>query len=166
MKELVIELLNKRGVTVEPIAEIAYDLQVPYNPELTLEDCIIGVEEVLGKRDVQYAILTGIALDKLAENGALDEPLASIIKSDEPLYGIDESLAMAIANIYGTIGVTSFGYLDKKKVGLIKKLDNDLQKGRVNTFLDDIVAGVASAASAKLAYQAEEGRSKNEKEAL
>ncbi|MBM7622589.1 phosphatidylglycerophosphatase A [Sporohalobacter salinus] len=151
MKELVINLLKQRGVKLRSIAEIAYDLQSPYNPGLTLEDCIISVEQVFEKREVQHTILTGLALDKMAEEDNLEEPLATIIKTDEPLYGIDESLAMTIANIYGTIGVTSFGYLDKKKTGIIEELDSS--EGRVDTFLDDIVAGIASAASARLAHQ-------------
>lgn len=150
MKELVINLLKQRGVKLKDIAEIAYELQGPYNSDLTLENCIISVEKVFEKREVQHAILTGLALDEMAEEDKLEEPLATIIKTDEPLYGIDESLAMAIASIYGTIGVTSFGYLDKKKTGIIKELDNN--KSRVNTFLDDIVAGIASAASARLAH--------------
>lgn len=150
MKELVINLLKQRGVKLKDIAEIAYELQGPYNSDLTLENCIISVEKVFEKREVQHAILTGLALDEMAEEDKLEEPLATIIKTDEPLYGIDESLAMAIASIYGTIGVTSFGYLDKKKTGIIKELDNN--KSKVNTFLDDIVAGIASAASARLAH--------------
>lgn len=151
MKELVINLLKQRGVKLKAIAEITYKLQAPYNPDLSLEDCIINVERVFEKREVQHTILTGLALDKMAEDDKLEEPLATIIKTDEPLYGIDESLAMTIANIYGTIGVTSFGYLDKEKTGIIEKLDNS--QGRVDTFLDDIVAGIASAASARLAHQ-------------
>ncbi|SJZ32180.1 phosphatidylglycerophosphatase A family protein [Selenihalanaerobacter shriftii] len=154
MKELVIDLLNERGVQIKDIAQIAYDLQSPYNPQLTLEECVISVEKVFEKREVQYTILTGVALDKLAEEGSLDEPLSNIITRDEPLYGIDESLAMTIANIYGTIGVTSFGFLDKQKTGIIEELDNSAEN--VNTFLDDIVAGIASAASARLAHRHKE----------
>jgi phosphatidylglycerophosphatase A len=160
MKELVINLLKQRGVKVKEIAEIAYELQAPYNPGLTLEECVISVEKVFEKREVQYTILTGVTLDKLAEEGAIEEPLANIIKTDDPLYGIDESLAMTIANIYGTIGITSFGYLDKEKTGLIKRLDSSQE--RVNTFLDDIVAGIASAASARLAHQHKEKEQKAE----
>jgi len=150
MKEIVIKSLKDRGVKIKDIAKIAYDLQVPYNPDLTLDECIISVEKVFEKREVQYTILTGIALDKLTEDGVVEEPLSSIIETDEPLYGIDESLAMTIANIYGTIGITSFGYLDKNKVGIMEELDSS--KDNVNTFLDDIVAGIASAASARLAH--------------
>lgn len=69
------------------------------------------------------------------------------------MYGIDEVLGLGIANIYGTIGTTSFGYLDKEKVGVIGKL-NDNKINKVNTFMDDLVAGIASAAAAKIAHNA------------
>ncbi|EGD50017.1 phosphatidylglycerophosphatase A, partial [Thermoanaerobacter ethanolicus JW 200] len=62
--------------------------------------------------------MTGIALDKLAEKDMLEEPLLSILKKDEPLYGIDEILALSITNVYGSIGLTNFGYLDKVKPGI------------------------------------------------
>ena len=92
----------------------------------------------------------------LAEKQLLPHPLQQIIADDEPLYGIDEVLGMAITNIYGTIGVTSFGYLDKMKIGLVGELDRD--KSKVNTFADDLVAAIASAAAAKIAH----GGKKNE----
>ncbi|MGM0472464.1 MAG: phosphatidylglycerophosphatase A family protein [Bacillota bacterium] len=160
MKELVINLLEERGVKLEKIAEIAYQLQKPYNQGLTMDKCIFSVEQVIKKREVQHTILTGVALDKLAQDDQLEEPLASIIKTDEPLYGIDESLAMTIANIYGTIGITSFGFLDKKKIGIIEELDSS--KDDVDTFLDDIVAGIASAASARIAHQWEQSKGQME----
>jgi phosphatidylglycerophosphatase A len=81
----------------------------------------------------------------------LPEPIQSIIDRDEGLYGIDEILPLSIVNLYGTIGLTSYGYLDKEKTGIIKKLDTK-QDGKVNTFLDDLVAGVASAAASRYAH--------------
>ncbi|MEC9488424.1 MAG: phosphatidylglycerophosphatase A [Halanaerobium sp.] len=154
MKERVVALMEERGVTIDQIAEIVYTLQIPYCFELHLAECLESVERVLDKREVQHTVLTGISLDLMAERDLLPEPLLQIIKEDEPLYGVDESLAMAIAHIYGTIGYTSFGYLDKNKFGIISKLDNNKEK--VNTFLDDIVAGIASAASARIAHTREE----------
>jgi phosphatidylglycerophosphatase A len=94
--------------------------------------------------------LTGIALDKLAENDQLPNPLLDILKKDEPLYGIDEILALSITNVYGSIGLTNFGYLDKEKTGILKKLNN--KNNGVHTFLDDLVAGIAAAASARIAH--------------
>lgn len=153
MIETIIGLLNDRGVSLDEITKIVLAMQSPYSPDLTVEECDEAVYSVLGKREVQYAILTGIAIDELAEARKLPEPLQGIIDSDEPLYGIDEILAMGIANIYGSIGITTFGFLDKEKVGVIGELDNCKHNQKVNTFLDDLVAGIAAAASAKIAHQ-------------
>ncbi|MDI3328585.1 MAG: phosphatidylglycerophosphatase A [Alicyclobacillaceae bacterium] len=150
MQRSVVELLEERGVRVEDIAEIVYMLQSPYHPDLTREECVESVLTVLAKREVKHALYTGIALDVLAEKKLLPEPLQSIMERDEPLYGVDEILALAITNVYGSIGLTSFGYLDKEKIGVIAKLN---AKGpAIHTFLDDLVAGVAAAASARIAH--------------
>ncbi len=149
MKDIVKNMLIDRGVEIKDIANLVYFLQSKYY-ELTIEECIESVEKVLGKREVQHAVLTGVALDILAENDGVDEPLLSILKRDEPLYGIDEILALSITNIYGSIGLTNFGYLDKEKIGILKELN--VKGPRVHTFLDDIVAGIAAAASARLAH--------------
>lgn len=133
------------------IAEIVLSLQSPYNPQLTIQECEESVETVLSKREVQYVLFTGIALDELAERGLLPEPLQAIMEADESLYGVDETLALGITNVYGMIGLTSFGYLDKVKPGIIKKLN---EKGQgIHVFLDDLVAGLAAAASARIAHQ-------------
>lgn len=152
MKQHVTELLAQRGVSLESIAALVYEMQKPYIPELTLEEALQSVERVIEKREAQYALLTGIALDQMAEEGRLPEPLAEAIRTDEPLYGIDEVLALAITNIYGSVGLTSFGYLDKVKPGIIGRMNHRTQ-GRVHTFLDDLVAGVAAAAGARLAHK-------------
>ena len=55
--------------------------------------------------------------------------------------------------MYGTIGLTNFGYLDKKKIGIIKELDEKKKVERVTTFADDLVAAIAAAASARIAHQ-------------
>lgn len=155
LKPEVVRWLAARGVEVADLAEIVYKLQVPYNPRLTMRECIESVEAVLDKREVQHTILTGITLDLLADEGALPEPLQQIIASDDPLYGIDEVLALSITNVYGSIGLTSFGYLDKCKEGLLGRLNNG-ENGFTNTFLDDIVAGLAAAASARIAHKVQE----------
>ena len=149
--DLMEEQLALRGVQLEDIASIVFDLQSQYYPDLNLATCLEAVRKVLKKRDVQYTILTGIALDTLAEQCLLPEPLQTIIYTDESLYGLDEVLAYGITNIYGSIGITSFGYLDKIKPGIIKDLDNNAIN-KVNTFLDDMVAGIAAAACAKIAH--------------
>lgn len=150
----VIQALKARRVGVDDIAKIVFTLQVKYLPQLTMDQCRDSVLAVLNKREAQHAILTGLALDELAEQNMLPEPIQDIIARDEPLYGVDEILALAITNIYGSVGLTSFGYLDKEKIGIIGRLDRHGQGG-VNTFLDDLVAGVAAAASARLAHQYE-----------
>ena len=147
------EWLQKRGVKVEDIAELVYYLQEKYHPSLSMEDCQENVERVLSKREVQNAILTGIQLDILAEKKQLEEPLQSIISIDEGLYGVDEILAFSIVNIYGSIGFTNYGYIDKQKPGILEKL-NDKSSGKCHTFLDDIVGAIAAAASSRLAHRA------------
>ncbi len=154
LKNTAIEMLKRRGVTIKDIGELVYRLQKNYYPDLTLEICIDNVEAVLTKREIIHAILTGIALDELAEKKLLPEPLQSIVESDEGLYGIDEIIPLSIVNVYGTIGLTNYGYLDKEKMGIIKKLDT--QKGCVvNTFIDDLVAALAAAAASRIAHTRE-----------
>ncbi|MNI21397.1 Phosphatidylglycerophosphatase A [compost metagenome] len=147
----IIDLLQKRGVSLKQIADIVFKLQKPYNQVLTMEECENSVLTVLGKREVQYTLYTGIALDQLAEKKLLPEPLQSILEADEPLYGVDETLALGIIHVYGMIGLTSFGYLDKEKMGIIRDLNDD--KTSIHVFLDDLVAGLAAAASARIAHQ-------------
>lgn len=143
--------LTERGVEIEDIAELVYYLQAKYFPELSMEDCRFNVDRVLKKREVQHAILTGIQLDKLAEQNKLDYPIQDIIHRDEKMYGIDEVVALSIVNVYGSIGFTSYGFIDKQKPGILKKL-NKHEGGKVHTFLDDIVGAIAAAASSRLAH--------------
>jgi phosphatidylglycerophosphatase A len=144
--------LIERGVSIEAIAEIVYEMQIPYNHNLTMQDCVESVESVLQKREIQHAILVGVELDKLAEEKKLSEPLQSLVESDEGLFGVDETIAFGAALGYGSIAVTTFGHLDKNKVGIIKDLDT--KKGmEVNTFLDDIVAAIAATAASRLAHR-------------
>src|SRR5699024_1890759 len=120
---------------------------------LSLHDAL----PILDKREVQHAILTGIQLDMLAEQKQLIDPIQSIIASDEGLYGIDEIIALSIVNVYGSIGFTSYGYVDKLKPGIMKKL-NEHKNGEVHTFLDDIVGAIAAAASSRLAHTSAKDR--------
>ena len=154
LQAIAIEKLQNRGVKLEDIGTIVLKLQKDYLPDLTLEECTANVEHILKKREVAHAVLTGIALDELAEKKLLPEPLQTIVETDDGLYGIDEVIPLSIVNVYGTIGLTNFGYLDKKKIGIIKDLDEGKKNG-VNTFLDDIVAGLASAAAARIAHSKE-----------
>ncbi|UII55411.1 phosphatidylglycerophosphatase A [Cytobacillus spongiae] len=145
--------LHERGVEIQDIADLVFYLQEKYHPNLQMEDCTLNVERVLSKREVQNAILTGIQLDMLSEKGLLEEPLQSIIQADEGLYGVDEVLAFSIVNVYGSIGFTNYGYIDKQKPGILQQL-NDKSSGKCHTFLDDIVGAIAAAASSRLAHRA------------
>ena len=100
---------------------------------------------------MQNAILTGIQLDILAEKNQLMSPLQEIITEDEGLFGIDEILALSIVNVYGSIGFTNYGYIDKVKPGILEKL-NSHEDNEVHTFLDDIVGAIAASAASRLAH--------------
>lgn len=147
------QLLGQRGVSLREIADIVLELQSPYHPGLQFETCLASVEAVLEKRELQHAILVGIELDCLAEKKMLSEPLQSILESDESLFGCDETLALGSVFGYGSIALTTFGYLDKQKTGLIRKLDTKNGQA-VHTFLDDLVASIAAAASGRIAHRA------------
>ena len=155
LTELTKKALSERGVELSDIAEIVYELQKPYIPDLSIEFCMYSLNKVLEKREVINAVLTGIEIDKLEEKDLIADPILSIIKSDEGLYGIDEILPLSIVNLYGSIGLTNFGYLDKRKIGIIDKLDKE-KNGKVNTFLDDIVAAIAAAAASRIAHSSKQ----------
>ncbi|WP_159887700.1 phosphatidylglycerophosphatase A family protein [Paenibacillus puerhi] len=151
IRAAVYQKLQDRGVAIEDIAWIVKEMQGPYNPELTMETCINAVHAVLQKRELQHALLVGIELDVLAEKGMLSEPIQSIIASDEGLFGCDETLALGSVFGYGSIAVTTFGHLDKQKIGIIRKLDTKRGDG-IHTFLDDLVASIAASASSRIAH--------------
>ena len=115
------ELLADRGVSLQDIGELVMFLQKDYIEGITLEMCIESVNAVLSKREVHNTILTGVQLDILAEENQLLHPLQEIVKEDEGLYGIDEILALSIVNVYGSIGFTNYGYIDKVKPGILKE---------------------------------------------
>lgn len=145
------DLLMSRDVSVEDIAELVMFLQKQYIKSLDISECIENVEAVLSKREIQNVIITGIQLDILAEQRKLLSPLQEILESDEGLYGIDEILALGIVNVYGSIGFTNYGYIDKVKPGILAKL-NEHDGVHVHTFLDDIVGAIAAAAASRIAH--------------
>lgn len=146
-----LDLLGKRGVSVAAIGELVLFLQGKFIPGLTQATAEENVRIVLRKREVQNAVMTGIALDEAAEAGTLEPPLQNIIAEDEGLYGVDEILAFAIVNVYGSIGFTNYGYIDRVKPGILAKL-NAHEPGIIHTFLDDIVGAIAAAAASRLAH--------------
>jgi phosphatidylglycerophosphatase A len=159
--ETTAEWLRQRGVDKREIGELVLFLQKDYFPGLTLEECLESVDRVLSKREVQNAILTGIQLDVLAEEGKLLPALQEMIFNDEGLYGCDEILSLSIVNVYGSIGYTNFGYIDKMKPGILKRL-NEKNGKDVHTFLDDIVGAIAAAASSRIAHRMQAERETDE----
>lgn len=152
--EFCIELIESRGVAIREIAEISFELQKTYLPEITIEDAEKAVRAVLHKREAQFAIMTGLEIDRLSEEGYLKGPIADIIKQDFSLYGVDEIMALSIVNIFGSIGLTNFGYLDKSKKGVIREIDKKTRNPeQVNTFFDDLLCAIAAAAASKMAHQ-------------
>lgn len=148
------EALERRGVNLVEVAKVVYDLQVPYQHELTLDECYEKIEKVLKKTEVAHAVLTGVELDELAEKKQISMPLQELLENDEALYGVDEILALSIVNLFGSIALTNFGYLDKAKPGIIGDFNNK-KNGDVHTFLDDILCAIAASACALLAHSAE-----------
>ncbi|MBU0905357.1 MAG: phosphatidylglycerophosphatase A [Planococcaceae bacterium] len=155
------EALLRRGVTIQEIANIVFEMQIAYNIGLTIEHCIESVESVLKKREMQHAILVGVELDELAEKKMLSAPLQQIVEADEGLFGVDETIALGSVFTYGSIAVTTFGHLDKNKIGIIKKLDTKIGNG-IHTFLDDLVASVAACASSRIAHRTRDLEEHNE----
>lgn len=146
-----VELLNQRGVTIKDIADLVVFAQGKYYDDLTIEEAIFNVERVLRKREVQNVILTGIELDMLCEKQQLSQPLQDLLAKDTPLYGVDEVIVLSICNIYGSIGFTNYGYLDKAKPLILGEIDKK-RPGVCNVFLDDLVGAVAAAACSRLAH--------------
>ena len=154
LSQIAINKLSERGVNLNDMANIVFDLQKKYNPSITIKDCKKAINSVMKKREVIHAILTGIAIDECAEKNLLVEPLNNIIFNDYGLYGIDEILALSIVNIYGSIALTTFGYLDKIKPSIIGEIDRAGQDNQhCNTFLDDIISAIISAGCSKVAHQ-------------
>lgn len=139
----VLNELHKRNINNETIGEIAYNMQHQYLPHLTVEDFGAQLDEVLKKREVLNILATGFALDNLANEGLLPEPLQTVVKEDAGVYGVDETISLALSQLYGSIAVTNYGYEDKKKLGIAAQLDNS--NGQVNTFADDLALALASA---------------------
>jgi phosphatidylglycerophosphatase A len=83
----------------------------------------------------------------------LDKDLEEIVKTDLGLFGTDEVLAYGICNLYGSIALTNFGFLDKHKFGVVERLNDEGKKeGVCHTFLDDMVAAIAAAAASRFAH--------------
>lgn len=144
-------LLEQRGVKLVDIASIVYELQKEYVDDLTMDQCLENVIAVMRKREVQNAVITGIEIDIAAENEQFSPILSQMLLNDEGLYGIDEILVLSIVNVYGSIGLTNFGYVDKLKPEIIGVLNSE-KLASCNTFIDDIVGALAAAAASRIAH--------------
>lgn len=151
MYEKCVSLLAERGVELTHIAQCVLYLQSEYHPDIKEDEIIMVIQNVIRKREVQHAIITGITLDKLTESNQLhDDELHAILSNDYSLYGLDEVLAYGICNLYGSIALTNFGYIDREKPLIIKKLNENSQM--CHTFLDDIVGAIAASAASRIAH--------------
>jgi len=153
MLQMNIEMLNKRGVQIKDIAEIAFRQQSKWNDKISYQECLDSVEKILSLRDVFHILQLGAEIDRLTEEKAFQGPIQSILASDLGMFGIDELFGLELAGLYGTIGKTNFGDIDVNKPGIVSKLNYDGKgdKQACHTFLDDIVGAVAAAASTRVA---------------
>lgn len=153
VREICINLLNERGIELSDIVECVVFLQEGYNPNINRETIMEDILGILDKREVQHTVMTGIAIDKAVEDKFFgNEVICDIIMTDAGLYGLDEVLAYSICNLYGSIALTNFGYIDRVKPGIIGKL-NEPKEGVCNTYLDDVVGAIAAAAASKHAHK-------------
>lgn len=150
--ELNKKLLESRGVSMESMTSLVLELQKPYNQALTIDDCEEHVKGVLKKQQTYHAIHLCVTIDKGVEEIQFGAQFQAIVGNDEGLYGVDETVNISISKMYGMIAITNFGYLDKAKPGIIGELDSDHENGRCNTFIDDTVCAIVSAACARLAH--------------
>lgn len=154
MFERCVALLKERGVEISDIVDCVFYLQRDHVSDHDAAAITKTVLQVIEKREVQHAIITGICLDMMSEKKMLiDKELEDILNRDESLYGIDEVLAYGICNLYGSIALTNFGYIDKAKYGIIKKLNDHMDNSEAcHTFLDDIIGAIAASAASKIAH--------------
>ena len=162
MLDINTETLKKRGVTLEDIADIAYNQQAKYSDNVKYSDCIESVEKILSLRDVFHILQLGVEIDRLAEEGLLKGPIQDIIRYDLGVFGVDEILGIDIARLYGSIGQTNFGDIDVNKPSVVHRLNEEGKdlNGMCHTFLDDIVGSIAAAASTRVAQIISEDKAK------
>lgn len=153
MLQMNIEALTSRGVSVESLAEIAYNQQSKWTKDISMQDCVESVEKILSLRDTFHILQLGVEIDRLTEDHLIKEPLRTILHTDLGLFGVDELFGLEIAGLYGTIGRTNFGDIDVNKPGIVGTLNDHGKSSNeaCHTFLDDIVGAIAAAASTRVA---------------
>ena len=152
--EYVKKEFDKRDISIDDIAQHAWEHQSQFNDDITIEEAKMAVHKVLKKREVRNALMVALAIDNLASAHQLPEPLQDIIATDKPCFGVDEMLAIdGIAQLYGSIAVSNFGYLDVHKSNTARKLDREQQNGgRISTMTDDCVSAIQACAEGYLAH--------------
>lgn len=162
MENLNIQKLKERGVELEEIAKVAFNQQLKYNPNPSMEECLISVRKILSLRDVFHLVQLGAEIDRLAEENLLKGPIQDIINYDLGVFGIDEIFGLDIARLYGAIGQTNFGDIDVNKPGVVARLNEDGKKENCcHTFLDDIVGAIAAAATTRVSQIISENNATN-----
>ena len=147
-----LDLLAKRSVSIDDIAECTAFLHSRYNSSITKEEYITVVEKVLHDTDIQNALIIAIELDMMAqEDKFISKSIREDIMADDGLFGVDELIGLGMTLNYGSIATTSFGYIDKLKPFKIGEL-NKSKDGVCNTFIDDVVGAIAACASSLLAH--------------
>lgn len=152
MKEC-LRVLESRGIDYRDIAKIAYEQQLRYNEDTGMEDCEESVLKILSLRDVFHIVILGAEIDRMVEEELFQGPVQDIMATDLGVFGVDEVLGLAVANLYGVIGQTNFGDIDVNKPGIVGEL-NEHGKGdkpACHTMMDDIVGAIAAAASTRVA---------------
>lgn len=149
MHELFIKRLSEKGISLSDIARITYKCQKSHIEGITFEECLKSVERICWKRELLNIAVTALELDRLGEMGILSQPLQHVIETDMGVYGVDETLALGISQLGGSISTTNYGNLDVIKTSIAKKLDT---MPGVNTFIDDIVTAIACYAAARVAH--------------
>ncbi len=163
MRRMNIEILLKRGVTVDDVAKIAHTQQSKYSPNIPYQLAVDSVLRILSYRDCFHAIQLGAEIDRLAEEGKFEGPIQDIINYDLGLFGVDEVLGLELAGNYGAIGRTNFGDIDVNKPGIVYELnERGKENGCCHTFLDDLVGALAAAASTRIAQVVNEEQAHKE----
>ncbi|WEV51656.1 phosphatidylglycerophosphatase A [Lactobacillus sp. ESL0731] len=146
----ILKEFDEKGIDLNIIAKEAYESQLRHHTKKDLSFYRKALDKVLHKREIMNYIMTGLALDNLATAKKLPQPLQSILDNDLGVYGTDESIAIGMTGLYGSIAQTNFGTLDTYKSGLAKEIDTD--NSRVNVFLDDIVSALNACTQAQVAH--------------
>lgn len=144
-RNYVLDYFDEKGIEINALADKVLEMQSKHLPNLTKLDARVAIDAVLDSEEILFHVMTAIQLDKLATANQLDEPLSSLVKADEGVYTVDETIALGIVHSYGAIAETTYGYLDVAKHDIARDLDETQKNtsGRVvNTFIDDVVSAI------------------------